>query len=700
MKGFQMVMKNKLITLTTALVMSVTFTACDKKKSNSSNYIQSTFNTKAHVTKASTTTEQENSTETTAEITEEPTTLHVSPIETVSAEIGTQYTVDEVITKTDGENTIKIPLSEFIEDGDIISSFTFIVYSGDGLDIGQFKGGCGISVNEDYPSEDECWYQAPDFTASTQGTYGEIKWDVPADVSQAVSANGEVLFGYWWGNASSIKVENVVCTYTRKKDLPVDGTVSKEVKQSVNFNDTDNTIKIKTDDFMPENVTPQTVTLNISSAGGLGKFTGAFGYKSSEGKYQSADTSVFTDNSQLSLTWFVPQKVKSIFTDNGEITLGYWWGQQSEITIDSIEVKYSLGNNTQAVSKGNSSLDDDDPVATENESSFRSSKEIVDAINVGWCLGNSFDCYDSNHEKVSTETSWGNAKVTEEMIKGVKDAGFNAIRIPVTWGEHMDGDVIQKEWLDRVQEVVDYAYDNDMFVILNMHHDDYIWFNPTESEYSQDSQKLCAIWEQISERFKNYGDRLLFEGMNEPRTIDSENEWTGGTPEERAVINKYEQDFINTVRSSGGNNAERTLVITSYAASAETVAIDDITIPDDKNIIVSVHYYAPWKFSEGIETSFTDDGKAELDKKFAELKENFIDKGTPVIIGEFGCVNASDNDTRAEYYNYYLSSAKNNGIKCFIWDNAKSAGESSFGLFNRNNLSWNETILNSIKSAE
>ena len=290
--------------------------------------------------------------------------------------------------------------------------------------------------------------------------------------------------------------------------------------------------------------------------------------------------------------------------------------------------------------------------------------------------------------------------VEEEMIKGVKDAGFNAIRIPVTWGEHMDGDVIQKEWLDRVQEVVDYAYDNDMFVILNMHHDDYIWFNPTESEYSQDSQKLCAIWEQISERFKDYGDRLLFEGMNEPRTIDSENEWTGGTPEERAVINKYEQDFINTVRSSGGNNAERTLVITSYAASAETVAIDDITIPDDKNIIVSVHYYAPWKFSEGIETSFTDNGKDELDKKFAELKEKFIDKGTPVIIGEFGCVNASDNDTRAEYYNYYLSSAKNNGIKCFIWDNAKSAGESSFGLFNRNNLSWNETILNSIKSAE
>ena len=180
-----------------------------------------------------------------------------------------------------------------------------------------------------------------------------------------------------------------------------------------------------------------------------------------------------------------------------------------------------------------------------------------------------------------------------------------------------DNNIINTEWLDRVQEVVDYAYNNDMFIILNMHHDDYIWFSPTEEEYSQDSEKLKAIWKQISERFIDYGDRLLFEGMNEPRTIDSELEWQGGTPEERAIINKYEQDFINTVRSTGGNNSNRTLVITSYAASAETSAIDDIVIPDDKNIIVSVHYYAPWKFSEGIDSTFTDDGKSELDNKFA-----------------------------------------------------------------------------------
>lgn len=685
-----MVMKNRLTTLFTAISMALTFTACENKN-KSDGYVQSTFNTKAR-------TEIKQNTE--EEITEEPTTLHVSPIETISAEVGTQYTVDKVIPKTDGKNTIKIPLPEFIEDGDIIKSFTFIIYSGDGLDIGQFKGGCGISVTEDYPSDDKGWYQSPDFTASTQGTYGEIKWDVPADVSQAVSASGEVLFGYWWGNSSSVKVENVICTYTRKKDLPVDGTVSQEIGQSVNFNDAENTIRIKTADFMPENTIPQTVTFNIHSSGGLGKFTGAFGYKSSAGNYLSPDTSVFTDGSDLSLTWFVPQKVKNIITENGEIMLGYWWSEQPEITLDSVEVKYSLGNGTPTISAETSEIEKDDPVSPEKSGKFRTSRQIADAIKVGWNLGNTFDCYDSNHTKISTETSWGNIKTTEEMINGIKDAGFNAIRIPVTWGEHMDGNVIQTEWLDRIQEVVDYAYNNNMFVIINMHHDDYIWFNPTESEYSKDSQKLISIWEQISERFKDYGDRLLFEGMNEPRTIDSENEWMGGTPEERAVINKYEQDFVNTVRASGGNNSERTLIITSYAASAETAAIDDVIIPDDKNIILSVHYYAPWKFSEGIDSDFTDNGKSELDNKFAELKEKFIDKGTPVIIGEFGCVNATDNATRAEYYNYYISSAKTNGIKCFVWDNGKSSGESSFGLFNRGNLSWNEEVLNGIKTAE
>ena len=187
--------------------------------------------------------------------------------------------------------------------------------------------------------------------------------------------------------------------------------------------------------------------------------------------------------------------------------------------------------------------------------------------------------------------------------------------------------------------------------------------------------------------------------MNEPRTVGSANEWMGGTSEERAVVSKYEQDFVDTVRASGGNNAYRSLIVTSYAASAETAAMNDLTVPNSGNIIVSIHYYAPWKFADGSETAFGDSGKSELDAKFSEIKSKFIDKGTPAIIDEFGCVKAADEATRAEYYGYYISSAKANGIKCFIWDNGVASGESSYGIFSRTALTWNESILNAIMNA-
>ena len=184
--------------------------------------------------------------------------------------------------------------------------------------------------------------------------------------------------------------------------------------------------------------------------------------------------------------------------------------------------------------------------------------------------------------------------------------------------------------------------------------------------------------------------------MNDPRTVGSAAEWSGGTAEEREVVNKYEQDFINTVRSSGGNNAKRSLIITSYAASAEDAAINDIAIPNDKNIIISVHYYAPWNFSDGKTTSFTDADKTELSNKFKQLKSKFVDKGIPVIIGEFGCVNKADDSVREEYFSYYISAAKSCGIKCFVWDNGSLTGDSAFGILTRSTLSWNSKIIDGI----
>lgn len=687
-------MNKKIMAFTAAFTMLASFAGCSSKKDSSSNAPAPTSQTEDTTTQPDTT----DAKTTTAEPTTEEVTEHISPVETLSSTLGSQVTVNKTIQRTEGSNTVQLPLADFIEEGDVISSFTFVVYSADGSDIGEFKGGCGISVTNECPSAtDEGWYQSADFSAATQGTYGEIKWNVPADVSQYISAGGDVLFGYWWGNAESIRIDSVICTYTRTREIPVDGTVSQNVGKSCSYETNSNTINIPTADFLPEGAVPEAVTYNISTSGSFGKFTGAFGYNSSSGYYQSGDVSVFTDSSSLSLTWFVPAQSKNYVSDDGELVLGHWWSEQPNVTLDSVTVKYSLGG-------GNASMPTDKDVSkpttpTVSTGDFRSAAEIVNEINVGWNLGNTLDSYNTSKTGLATETGWGNPKTTKEMIQSVKNAGFNAIRIPITWGEHMNGDTIDPEWLERTAEIVDYAYNEGMFVIINMHHDDAIWFEPDDSEYSADSAKLKAIWGQIAARFADYGDRLLFEGMNEPRTIGSTDEWMGGTAAERAVINKYEQDFVDTVRKSGGNNAERSLIVTSYAASAETSAINDVVVPNNGNIIVSIHYYAPWQFSDGTSTVFDEAGKSELDAKFAELKKKFADKGTPVIIGEFGCVNAAPENVRTDYYNYYIKSAMSQGIKCFIWDNGISTGDQSFGIFNRSSLSWNEAILKAITDA-
>lgn len=671
-------------------ILAVSATSCNNGKNESSTSSSTS-------TTAETTTETETETTTTTavstksdktETSVETTTVHISPMETVSVNMGIQQTINESITMKENSNTIKIPLSDFIQEGDIVSSFVFVIKSD--TNIGDFKGGCGISVTDDCPSAtDDGWYQSADFTAPTEGAYGEITWTVPSNISEYISETGDVLFGYWWGSASSITITEVICNFTRTSEIPCDGSVSQQVGESVGYNDADNTIHVPAD-FLPDGAVPQVITYNISSSGAFGKFTGGFGYDCSEGYFKSETVAVFTESSSLSLEWIVPDDAKYT-AQNAEFILGYWWSEQPTVKLDSISVSYSLGGETEPPTKPSA------PIHSGN-TDFRSSAEIVDDIKVGWNLGNSLESYDTGKKGLSTETGWGNAKTTEDMILAVKNAGFNAVRIPVTWGEHMDGDVIQSEWLDRVQEVVNYAYNNDMYVIINMHHDDYIWFNPTEDEYKNDSAKLKKIWEQISERFIEYDDRLIFEGMNEARTIGSADEWMGGTAEERAVVNKYAQDFVDTVRASGGNNVDRTLIVTAYGACAEEVAMNDIIVPNDEHVIISLHYYAPWKFSDGQSTDFGTYEEAELDAKFSLMRKTFIDNGTPLIIDEFGCVAVADDETRAKYYEYYISAAKKYGIKCFVWDNGTASGESSFGLLDRNNLTWNETILNGIIS--
>ncbi len=631
------------------------------------------------------------------EETTEMATEHISPVETVSAMIGTQMTDGRVIGRAQGSNTAKFPLADLIDEGDRIVSFTFIVYSGDGTsNIGEFKGGCGISVEDKCPAATHPgWFQSEEFTAPTQGTYGEITWNVPEELKDYIHESGEVMFGYWWGNCDSLRIENVICTLERTREVPVDGEGFTKSGESVSYSEGEKTVHIPLD-FIPDGMVPEVVTFSIASGGRLGKFTGAYGISSSNGEYVSGDTAVFTNDSELDLVWFVPDKAKGYIARNNELLFKYWWSEQPTVTVKTVGVKFSTGTGDYPVPAVQPISEVATEIAANNANGFRSANEIVSEIKVGWNLGNTFDSYDTGKTGLNTEIGWGNMKTTKEMIDSVKAAGFNAVRIPVTWAEHMNGDDIQSEWLDRVKEVVDYAYNDGLFVILNMHHDDYIWFKPLESSYDSNSARLKKIWMQISARFADYDDRLMFEGMNEPRTVGSSMEWMGGTKSERKIVNKYAKDFVDTVRASGGKNADRTLIVTSYAASADSLALNDMEVPSGKNVIFTVHYYAPWRFAEGADTAFTESGKGELDAKFSELKQKFIDKGIPVIIDEFGCVNAADAATRSSYYTYYISAAKSKGIKCFVWDNGKMSGDSSFGIFNRGALTWEGNILSAI----
>ncbi len=643
--------------------------------------------------------------------TEAPTeaaTEHVSPTETVSATLGAEISEIDAVLDRDGTNTYKADLSDMIQEGDQVHSFTFIFYSADGnSNMVNYKGGCGISVTEDCAAAtDEGWYQSDDFSYAVNGAYAEITWNVPGDVASYVDPNGEVLIGYWWSEVQQVRLSSIICNYTRTAEVPVDVVTSVEPAMTLSYGDEKTkTGHIDLSELMSKDDTIQTVTFDISAGGSLGKFTGAFGISLEEGSkaatdenwYQSGNVAVITDSSNLSLTWIVPEAVKADVSSSGQVMLGYWWSDQSSITLDRVTVRSSNAtgktehkNKVEDIAELTGSAG---TTASSDEVNSMTSAEIVADIKVGWNLGNTLDSH--NTYGSDTETGWGNPKTTQAMIDAVQAAGFNAVRVPVTWAEHMSDDgTIDSAWMARVKEVVDYAYNNGMYVILNVHHDDAYWLVPTYSQQAQVEKKLVRIWEQLCDTFGGYDHHLIFEGMNEPRVIGSATEWSGGTPEERDVINQLYAKFVETVRSTGGLNADRTLVISSHAQSITEAAVSAVKVPDDDHVIVSIHSYAPWDFcgtDNARNTWGSDADKAELDKNFQFLADTFISKGVPVIIDEFGAVNKNENTAdRAAYFEYYIKSAKDHGIKCFVWDNGaiNADGDNGFGLLNREECTW------------
>ncbi|MBQ7980692.1 MAG: cellulase family glycosylhydrolase [Oscillospiraceae bacterium] len=330
-------------------------------------------------------------------------------------------------------------------------------------------------------------------------------------------------------------------------------------------------------------------------------------------------------------------------------------------------------------------------------SSSGSAQALIDKMTIGWNLGNTLDCSGCTwlSNKLDCETAWGNIKTTKAMIDTVKKAGFNTVRIPVSWNDHIDSNgKIDTKWLDRVQEVVDYAYDNDMYVILNTHHENG-WVKLDSSKEKEIKKKFTYVWKQIATRFKDYDEKLLFEGLNEPRTEGSAQEWNGGTAAERKVLNSLYQGFVDTVRATGGNNKTRILILTPYGANSGKSALSDLWLPeDDDRIAVSVHAYLPYNTAlntNSAEKTLTDSGKREIDNTFSNINSVLLSKGIPVIMDEFGTINKSNTDERIEIAEYYLSVAEKYGVPCVWWDNGTNCSPKDgegFGLLNRKTLKW------------
>ncbi|HEY9060359.1 MAG TPA: cellulase family glycosylhydrolase [Pseudobacteroides sp.] len=318
-----------------------------------------------------------------------------------------------------------------------------------------------------------------------------------------------------------------------------------------------------------------------------------------------------------------------------------------------------------------------------------SSLELVKDMRLGWNLGNTLDA-------TGGETSWGNPKTTKEMIDKVKEMGFNTVRFPVTWGGHVGpapSYTIDQAWLNRVEEVVNYALDNNMYAIVNFHHEN-SWLKPTYANEAQSKAQLTKIWEQVANRFKNYSDYLIFETMNEPRVEGSPNEWSGGTAENRQVINSFNLAAVNTIRGTGGNNASRHIMIPAHAASAIDAALNDLVIPNNDNrIIISIHNYSPYYFAmdvNGTASWGTASDKSSLAGEFDVLYNRFVKNGRAVVIGEFGTINKSNEAARIAHAEFFVKETRARGITPVWWDNGYSEAKKSdsYGLLNRTALSW------------
>lgn len=354
---------------------------------------------------------------------------------------------------------------------------------------------------------------------------------------------------------------------------------------------------------------------------------------------------------------------------------------------------------------------------------FETAADAVKNMGLGWNLGNTLDAHrqtiadinDSGYwgqQGVDSETWWGQPVTKQALFKMMKEAGFSAIRIPVTWYNHMDANgTVNADWMKRVHEVVDYVINEGLYCIVNVHHDTgadggdkqgnltgYHWLKADETTYANNKERFEGLWRQIAEEFKTYDQRLLFEGYNE--MLDSVMNWHRQSTDDFSWgswcfasfnaknrydaasaassykgINSYAQSFVDAVRSTGGNNAQRNLIVNTYGACCGAgnwnVHLQDplkaMELPDDavaNHLIFQVHTYP--SLTQGLNAA-----KEEVNATIEAIITHLVSKGAPVIFGEWGTSGGSDYTDRHDdvlaFADYFVRTCKANGIGTFLW---------------------------------
>lgn len=365
--------------------------------------------------------------------------------------------------------------------------------------------------------------------------------------------------------------------------------------------------------------------------------------------------------------------------------------------------------------KGREVVDNPDENNEAPDGMKRNAAALVREIKVGWNLGNTCESgiWDGYNKDVDLEgeTAWGNPKTTYEMIAALKGAGFNAIRIPCRWYIHADADMnIREAWIKRVAEIVDYARKQDMFVILNSHHDN--WYDRLPVGYNETEilNKFEKMWTQIANAFKDYDELLIFAGTNEIIKLNASGgeDWGSPSTSDIAMNNKLNQKFVDAVRATGGNNKWRCLMVQPWACSPTNALNTAYKLPTDvveNRLIQEFHCYDPYNYcigkdQKGNQWAQHEYSQGDLDavsKMLQKMSQKFVEAGVPCIMAEFGSTqdnnyskgNDAADKLRAEYHEFIVSEAKRYNIPGFYWDNGAFAGDGeNFGILDRKTCSF------------